>query len=79
MLDSVYINRRLNLEVQNLNIHDASGTRDGPPKPRPLKIGKRFVPGFKRRRDATSSSAFYQSQSSSGSFQRWAGMESLMR
>ena len=41
MLDSVYINRRLNLELQNLNIHNASGTRDGPPRPRPLKMGKR--------------------------------------
>ena len=51
MLDSVYINRRLNLELQNLDIHNASGTRDGPPGPRPLKMGKRFVPGFKRRRD----------------------------
>ena len=64
MLKSVFIDRFHNLELQNLDIHNASGARDGPPRPRPLKMGERFVPGFKRRRHVTSSYAFYQHQGS---------------
>lgn len=64
MLDSVSINRCLSLELQKRDLHNASGARDGPPRPRPLKMGEGFVPGFKRRRHVTSSYAFYQHQGS---------------
>jgi hypothetical protein len=50
MFKSMFIEFFYDLVLQNLDIHNASGARDGPPRPRPLKMGERFVPGFKRRR-----------------------------
>jgi hypothetical protein len=81
MLKSVFIDRFHNLELQNLDIHNASGARDGPPRPRPLKMGERFVPGFKRRRVVISRLLLSTNfKVLSRSFQRRSGteMESLM-
>ena len=44
MLKSVFINRFHNLELQNLDIHNASGARDGPAKTPPPENGGEICP-----------------------------------
>jgi hypothetical protein len=59
-----------------LTFHNASGARDGPPRPRP-ENGERFVPGFKRRRVVISRlRLLYQLQSSFEVFSKagWNGI-----